>query len=87
MKEVGKSNTRIDAFAKVTGKAKYPGDFTFADQLIMKVLYSKRVHARILSIDVSAAQALEGVLLVLPAKDVPVNSYGLSIYDKPTGSL
>lgn len=83
MKEVGKSNTRIDAFAKVTGKAKYPGDFTFADQLIMKVLYSKRVHARILSIDVSAAQALEGVVLVLTAKDVPVNEYGLSIYDQP----
>lgn len=83
MKEVGKSNTRIDAFAKVTGKAKYPGDFTFADQLIMKVLYSRRVHARILSIDVSAAQALEGVVLVLTAKDVPVNEYGLSIYDQP----
>lgn len=83
MKEVGKSNTRIDAFAKVTGKAKYPGDFTFADQLIMKVLYSKRVHARILSIDVSAAKALEGVVLVLTAKDVPVNEYGLSIYDQP----
>ena len=83
MNEVGKSTSRIDALAKVTGKAKYPGDFTFADQLILKVLYSERVHARVHSIDTSAAEALEGVVLVLTAKDVPVNEYGLSIYDQP----
>ncbi|MDD4041916.1 MAG: xanthine dehydrogenase family protein molybdopterin-binding subunit [Anaerolineaceae bacterium] len=83
MNEVGKATNRIDAFAKVTGKAKYPGDFTFADQLIMKVLFSEKVHARILSIDTSAAEALEGVVLVLTAKDVPVNEYGLGVYDQP----
>lgn len=83
MNEVGKSTNRIDALAKVTGKAKYPGDFTFADQLIMKVLFSERVHARVLSIDTSAAEALEGVVLVLTAKDVPVNEYGLIINDQP----
>ncbi len=36
MKEVGKSTKRVDAPAKVTGKAKYPGDFHFADELQMK---------------------------------------------------
>ncbi len=83
MNEVGKSVNRIDALAKVTGKAKYPGDFSFADQLIMKVLFSERVHAKVLSIDTSAAEALDGVVLVLTAKDVPVNEYGLGIYDQP----
>ncbi len=83
MEEVGKSSTRVDAFAKVTGKAKYPGDFSFSDELYMKILYSGRVHARILSIDTSEAEALEGVVIVLTAKDVPVNEYGLSMYDQP----
>ena len=82
MNQVGKSTIRIDAHAKVTGKAKYPGDFNFADQLIMKVLFSGKVHAQILSIDTSAAEALEGVVLVLTAKDVPVNEFGLSAYDQ-----
>lgn len=82
MNQVGKSTIRIDAHAKVTGKAKYPGDFNFADQLIMKVLFSGKVHAQILCIDTSAAEALEGVVLVLTAKDVPVNEFGLSAYDQ-----
>lgn len=83
MNEVGKATNRLDALVKVTGKAKYPGDFTFADQLIMKVLFTEKVHARIVSIDTSAAEALEGVELVLTAEDVPVNEYGLGVYDQP----
>jgi len=83
MNEVGKSTNRVDALAKVTGKDKYPGDFTFADQLVMKVLFSGRAHARILNIDTSAAEALEGVVLVLTARDVPVNEYGLIFNDQP----
>src|SRR5690606_14098455 len=66
-----------------TGKAIYPGDFTFADQLVMKVLFSERAHARVLDIDTSAAEALEGVVLVLTARDVPVNEYGLIFSDQP----
>ena len=83
MNEVGKSTNRVDALAKVTGKAKYPGDFNFADQLVMKVLFSERAHARVLDIDTSAAEALEGVVLVLTARDVPVNEYGLIFSDQP----
>ena len=83
MKEVGNSTKRIDAHAKVSGKAKYPGDFEFANQLFMKVLFSEKVHARILSIDTSEAEALDGVVMILTAKDVPVNEFGLSVYDHP----
>ena len=57
MKTVGKSTIRVDAHAKVSGAAKYPGDFAFADQLVMKVLFSGRAHARILSIDDARVRA------------------------------
>ena len=39
--------TRVDARAKVTGQAKYPGDFEMPGQLWMKVLFADRPHARI----------------------------------------
>jgi CO/xanthine dehydrogenase Mo-binding subunit len=83
VKEVGKSTKRVDAPAKVTGKAKYPGDFHFADELQMKTLYCGRVHARILEIDTSEAEALDGVVAVITAKDVPVNEFGLFYKDQP----
>ena len=65
METVGKALPRVDALGKVTGKAKYPGDFNFSDALVMKTLFAGRPHARILSIDTSAAEAVPGVVLVL----------------------
>ncbi|MGB9674037.1 MAG: xanthine dehydrogenase family protein molybdopterin-binding subunit [Anaerolineales bacterium] len=82
-KVVGKSVQRIDAQAKVTGSAYYPGDFSATNQLWMKILFAERPHARILSIDTSKAEALEGVVAVFTAKDVPVNEYGLQVPDQP----
>lgn len=83
MSGIGKSVKRLDAYDKVSGKAKYPGDFNFSDELIMKILFAGVPHARILSIDTSEAEALEGVVAVYTAKDVPVNEYGLGIADQP----
>ena len=83
MGAVGKSVPRVDAIAKVSGKAMYPGDFHFSDQLVMKVLYAHHTHAKVLSIDTSQAEAMEGVVMVLTAKDVPVNEYGLGVKDQP----
>jgi len=83
MNTVGKSITRLDVVAKVTGKAKYPGDFQFSDQLVMKVLFAHRAHARVLEVDTTQAEALDGVVMVLTAKDVPVNEYGLGVNDQP----
>ncbi|MGC8878557.1 MAG: xanthine dehydrogenase family protein molybdopterin-binding subunit [Anaerolineae bacterium] len=80
---VGKSVARVDAIAKVTGTAIFPGDRTYADALWMKVLFAGRPHARILSIDTSEAEALPGVVAVLTARDVPVNEYGLQFPDQP----
>ena len=80
---VGQSVTRLDARAKVTGEAKYPGDFVMEDMLHGKILFSGRPHARVLSIDTSEAEKIPGMVAVLTAKDVPVNEYGLQTADQP----
>lgn len=83
MSSVGKSIARIDAFAKVTGQALFPGDINLPDQVYMKILFANRPHALIKRIDTSRAEALPGVLAVLTARDVPVNEYGLIMPDQP----
>lgn len=62
---------RVDAYEKVTGKAKYAADLYFDGMVYGKVLRSRYPHARIRSINVEKARALPGVLAVLTAKDVP----------------
>jgi CO/xanthine dehydrogenase Mo-binding subunit len=80
---VGQSVTRIDVKDKATGEALYPGDFNLSDQVYMKILFADRPHAIVKAIDASAAEAMDGVLAVLTAKDVPVNEYGLIMPDQP----
>jgi len=80
---VGQSITRVDARAKVTGEAKYPGDLAMEGMLHMKILFAGRPHARILRIDTSEAEAVPGVVAILTANDVPVNEYGLQTPDQP----
>ncbi len=80
---VGQPVARIDAVAKVTGKAKYPGDLAMPGMLHMKILFAERPHARIVRLDTSRAEAYPGVVAVLTAKDVPVNEFGLQQRDQP----
>jgi CO/xanthine dehydrogenase Mo-binding subunit len=80
---IGTNASRIDAPGKVTGKTLYPGDITHPDMLHMATLFGDRPHARILSLDTTAAEAAPGVVAVFTAKDVPVNLYGLQIKDQP----
>ncbi|MEQ9716430.1 MAG: hypothetical protein ABGF52_13000 [Candidatus Asgardarchaeum sp.] len=47
-KYVGKSIPRIDALAKVTGKAKFTNDYKLARMLYAKVLRSPYPHAKII---------------------------------------
>ena len=82
-KTVGKSLPRVDAHGKVTGKALYSGDITMPDMLHMKILFSDRPHARVLSIDTREAEAAPGVVAIYTAKDIPVNEYGLQWQDQP----
>jgi CO/xanthine dehydrogenase Mo-binding subunit len=80
---IGQSIRRMDAVGKVTGETQYPGDIDMEGQLWMKIRFSDRAHARIVSIDTRAAEDYPGVVAVFTAKDVPANEYGLGIPDQP----
>ncbi|MDR3574940.1 MAG: molybdopterin-dependent oxidoreductase [Anaerolineaceae bacterium] len=83
MSYIGASIERIDAAGKVTGKTQYPGDFNMPNQAYMKVLFSNKVHAIIRKVDLTKAEALEGVIAIFTTQDVPVNEYGLIYPDQP----
>src|SRR5215217_2978070 len=80
---IGKPLPRVDARGKVTGETLYSGDLSLPGMLHMKLLFSDRPHARVLSIDTSQAEAAPGVVAVYTAQDVPVNEYGLQWQDQP----
>jgi len=80
---IGQSVNRIDAVGKVLGKSKFPADYSYPDQLYLKLKFSDKPHAIVKSIDVSKAEKVEGVIAVLTAKDVPNNEYGLIKNDQP----
>ena len=80
---VGASSLRHDAPDKVTGAARYPGDQVPDDALRAQVVFTNQPHARLVSLDVTAAEAVPGVVTVVTAADVPVNEYGLTMFDQP----
>jgi len=80
---IGQRVLRPDAVDKVTGRARFPGDLAAPGALTMKVLFSDRPHARIVTIDTSEAEKVPGVVAILTHKDVPVNEYGLIYKDQP----
>jgi CO/xanthine dehydrogenase Mo-binding subunit len=79
---IGQPIRRPDAPPKVTGQTRYPADLYVDGMLHARVLWSDRPHARLLSVDVSAALALPGVVAVLTAADVPVNEFGIEEMDE-----
>ena len=80
---IGASLPRPDAALKVTGAARYPADLVQKDMLHLQVVFAKRPHARILSINTDAARRCPGVVAVFTAEDVPYNRYGLIDDDQP----
>jgi CO/xanthine dehydrogenase Mo-binding subunit len=70
-KVIGTRPIRHDGVDKVTGRAKYGADISLPGLLHGKVLRSPHAHARIKSIDVSAAMALPGVKAVVTSADLP----------------
>ncbi|GMQ97639.1 MAG: xanthine dehydrogenase family protein molybdopterin-binding subunit [Acidimicrobiia bacterium] len=73
---VGKAAPRVDALAQATGAVRYVDDISYPGMLHGKILRSTQAHARIVSIDTSAAEALPGVHAVLTGTDLPV-AFGL----------
>ena len=65
LNSVGHPSPRIDALKRVTGTATYTADLRLPGMLYARVLRSPNAHARIKSIDLSKAQALPGVKVIL----------------------
>jgi CO/xanthine dehydrogenase Mo-binding subunit len=70
-KVIGTRPVRPDGVEKVTGKAQYGADIRLPNMIFGRILRSPHAHARILSIDTSAAEAYPGVLAVATHRDLP----------------
>ena len=68
-KIIGTRVPRPDGIDKVTGKAAYGADISAPGMLHGRILRSPHAHARIKSIDVSAAAKAEGVKAIVTAAD------------------
>ena len=68
---VGERMKRVDAPDKALGRAEYADDIQLPGMLFGSALRSEHPRARLLSLDVSEARALEGVACVLTAEDIP----------------
>jgi 4-hydroxybenzoyl-CoA reductase alpha subunit len=73
---IGKRQKKVDGAGKATGESVYTDDIALPGMLHGKTLRSPHPHARILRIDCSRAEALEGVLGVVTGADMPV-CYGV----------
>ena len=73
---IGQRVKKPDDPDKATGKTRYINDMVLPQMLIGKVLFAGRPHAKIVSIDVSAAERLSGVHAVLTGKDAAGLKFG-----------
>ena len=81
---VGKRVPRIDSSRKVRGEPIYAADRIPRDALHVKLVRAAYPHAKLLSVDTSAALGVKGVSRVLTSRDVPgVNVSSCIIPDRP----
>ncbi|HLX58432.1 MAG TPA: molybdopterin cofactor-binding domain-containing protein [Ktedonobacteraceae bacterium] len=73
---IGQPLPKIDAYAKVTGRALYADDIMLPRMLYGRLLRSPHPHARIVSLDTRRALELPGVLAVITGEDLP-QAYGI----------
>ena len=70
-KSIGTRPIRPDGFEKVTGRAKFGADLRLPGMLEGAILRSPHAHARIRSIDTTAAAAMPGVKAIVTGADFP----------------
>src|SRR2546421_88799 len=81
---IGESVRRIDGIPKVKGEFEYASDLRRDGMLWGATLRSPHPHARIVSIDTTAATAAPGVVAVLTHSDLPgKQTFGLDVQDQP----
>jgi len=81
--QIGRSATRLDGRAKVSGAMRYAADVERPGIIWGKCLRSPYAHARIRSIDTAAVKKIEGVFAVLTADDLPRRLVGRRLKDMP----
>ena len=90
-REVGRTLPRLEARAKVDGRAEYTHHLRLPGMLTGKIFRSTYPHALIRSIDTSAARALPGVHAVVTGEDIraiiPEPYYGPAFLDQPILAL
>ncbi|NQV07729.1 molybdopterin-dependent oxidoreductase [bacterium] len=72
---IGFNERKVDGDSLVTGKPVFAGDLDLDHVLHLALLASPHAHAKIVSIDTSRAEALEGVELVLDHRNTPPTRY------------
>ncbi len=81
---IGGSPPRKHAWAKVTGAPVFAADLNESGQLYGALYLSETDHARIVSVDTTAAAAMPGVVKVFTAADIPGrNGFGLMLPHQP----
>ncbi len=84
LKVIGKVLQRNDGAAKAYGKARYTADYYFDRMLYASVVYSNISHGKLLNIDISEAEKVDGVIKIATYKDIPSeNQLGEVIEDMP----
>ncbi|MEK6284184.1 MAG: xanthine dehydrogenase family protein molybdopterin-binding subunit [Acidobacteriota bacterium] len=88
---IGKRISRIDGAQKVSGRAKYSMDINRPGMLFGKIVRSPHAHAKVKSIDTSAAERMPGVKAIHVVSDVGTELYwagasvvALAAVDEPT---
>ncbi len=74
---------RVDGALKVSGRARYVNDVRVPGMLWADFLMSPHPHARIVSIDTTAARAVPGIHAVLTGQDIGPRLFGRALYDWP----
>ncbi len=68
---IGKNLTRVDAYEKVTGGAKYTADLEPANLLVAKIVRSTIANGVVTSIDTTEAMKIPGVVKIVTCFEVP----------------
>ena len=69
--EIGRSIHRVDAYDKVTGRAKYTDDLRGQGALVARILHSTIANGVVKEMDLTEAQKVPGVVKILTCFDAP----------------
>jgi 4-hydroxybenzoyl-CoA reductase alpha subunit len=83
---LGRRMRKTDGLEKSTGRARYTDDMTLPGMLHGKIVRSPHPHARIVSIDASAALALPGVAAVVTGAEMPI-PFGIIVWTPDENAL